>query len=557
MTKFILKDQRGNEQEFDHDKIFVMGADGELLQFTQGEGDTPAVVQPLEVTENGTYTAPDGVDGFNQVEVNVDPTWKNILVKDEIGGFALDSTFGAFSPGYVYPAAFALEVGKTYKVSWDGEIFDDRVAFAIPIDPNQQIIAIGNASSLGLQGNNEPFLILHNQTYDNTQLFSTDTDESHTVGIWEKVAATSNDVRYVTFKSYDGLTEYGKKAVAVGDDCADPIARGIFTTPTRESDAQYNYTFYGWATTPGGGADANWNKAITEDKTVYANFASTVRKYTITYYDSDGTTVLKTESLAYGSTPSYAPTKEDHLFSGWSPNVETVVGDASYVAVWEEKVTFESASWEKIVSIAESGNASQVFKVGDTKPFTITYADGTTEENAFIIADFNKGTANDGTTANIVLVSAYALKTTRQIHNKTSGSIYTSSNLDTFLKNDLLNALPQEIQAAAKNVRLAKYSNTYRKCALLALEELGLNKPDFTLNGGEYSLALFSSDASRVRTLGGNGSATTYFTRNSRSASGMYSYAYITETGKVYGEGSNAGYASALDYRGIVFKIHI
>ena len=33
-------------------------------------GSTP-VVQPLTVTENGTYTAPDGVDGYNPVTVNV------------------------------------------------------------------------------------------------------------------------------------------------------------------------------------------------------------------------------------------------------------------------------------------------------------------------------------------------------------------------------------------------------------------------------------------------------------------------------------------------------
>ena len=119
------------------------------------------------------------------------------------------------------------------------------------------------------------------------------------------VAGSSADLRYVTFMSYDGLVEYGKKAVAVGDDCADPIARGIFATPTRESDAQYNYTFYGWAAEPNGGANASWNKAVTEDKTVYANFTAAVRYYTITYYDSDGTTVLKTESLAYGALPSY------------------------------------------------------------------------------------------------------------------------------------------------------------------------------------------------------------------------------------------------------------
>lgn len=34
-------------------------------------GDIPAVINPLSVTENGTYTAPEGLDGYNPVTVNV------------------------------------------------------------------------------------------------------------------------------------------------------------------------------------------------------------------------------------------------------------------------------------------------------------------------------------------------------------------------------------------------------------------------------------------------------------------------------------------------------
>ena len=158
---------------------------------------------------------------------------------------------------------------------------------------------------------------------------------------------TSDDVRYVTFMSYDGAVEYGKKAVAVGDDCADPIARGLFSSPTRENTAQYNYTFYGWASVPNGGADANWNKAITEDKTVYANFSAAVRIYTVTYYDGD--TVLKTENLAYGTMPEYVPKKTGYDFQGWNPALSNVTGNANYYAQWKEQsgivevVTFNRA----------------------------------------------------------------------------------------------------------------------------------------------------------------------------------------------------------------------
>lgn len=37
-----------------------------------------AVIEPLSVTTNGTYTAPDGVDGYSPIEVNV-PTPKPVL----------------------------------------------------------------------------------------------------------------------------------------------------------------------------------------------------------------------------------------------------------------------------------------------------------------------------------------------------------------------------------------------------------------------------------------------------------------------------------------------
>ncbi len=39
----------------------------------EGGGTTPAnpIIEPLLVTENGTYTAPDGVDGYSPIEVNV------------------------------------------------------------------------------------------------------------------------------------------------------------------------------------------------------------------------------------------------------------------------------------------------------------------------------------------------------------------------------------------------------------------------------------------------------------------------------------------------------
>ena len=47
---------------------------------SSGGGDTPVVVSPLTVTENGTYTVPTGVDGYSPVTVAV-PTGAEIITR--------------------------------------------------------------------------------------------------------------------------------------------------------------------------------------------------------------------------------------------------------------------------------------------------------------------------------------------------------------------------------------------------------------------------------------------------------------------------------------------
>ena len=141
----------------------------------------------------------------------------------------------------------------------------------------------------------------------------------------------ANDpVYYVTFMNGD--QKLYVRPVVRGENCTDVVANNIIPTPTKESDVQYNYTFYGWGASDGGGADANILKNITEDKTVYAIFTSTLRKYTITYLDDDGTTVLKTETLAYGVVPSYTHSVAGYKTS-WKPEITSVTGDASYTLV--------------------------------------------------------------------------------------------------------------------------------------------------------------------------------------------------------------------------------
>ncbi len=104
--------------------------------------------------------------------------------------------------------------------------------------------------------------------------------------------------------------------------------------PTKASTAQFSYVFSGWSPEL---------VEATEDATYTATYASTVRSYTITFYDEDGTTVLDSKSVEYGTVPSTSvvPTKAstattDYKFNGWDPTPVAVTGEASYRATYSE-----------------------------------------------------------------------------------------------------------------------------------------------------------------------------------------------------------------------------
>lgn len=466
MAEFKLKDWYNKEQTFDKETIYLPGADGSPLAFTQGAGKP--VIEPLEATENGTYELPEGVDGFGPVTVNVpDPSKLLLREESEITGFALDESYGYGTAES--PAPFALEVGRTYYVSWDGETY--KVTAQDASGMIEGAVFMGNGSSLGLEGNGEPFIIGY--AYDSIIYFAPDDPAaSHTVGIWQdltvpvirplevtengtyevpegvdgfgpvtvSVEGSSAELRYVTFLSEDGSTEYGRKAVALGDDCADPIARGIFDTPTKESDAQYTYTFYGWATTPNGAADENALKAVTEDRTVYANFASVVQQYTVSFYD--GTTLLKTEQVAYGGSSSYVYEKAGYIFDGWSPEPVNVTADMDCYAVLIVDDGMIRDSWETIAAHSADGTASTVYKVGAYKNLDITNASGTVTTVKAVIAGFNLHKNANGVKEGITFIW------NRRVESALSGG--TNLNGHSNLDNVLYTMLPDDVKTVMK-----------------------------------------------------------------------------------------------------------
>lgn len=116
------------------------------------------------------------------------------------------------------------------------------------------------------------------------------------------------------------------------------------TAPTKEQTAQYTFTFAGWNSQKNAEtAEEGVRDGLKADKSVYAAFSKTVRKYTVKW-NGDGDVTLETDTeVPYGTVPTYdgeTPTKEGYEFTGWKPEVAAITGDTTYTAQFVENQGF-------------------------------------------------------------------------------------------------------------------------------------------------------------------------------------------------------------------------
>jgi uncharacterized repeat protein (TIGR02543 family) len=107
--------------------------------------------------------------------------------------------------------------------------------------------------------------------------------------------------------------------------------------------AKTGYRFLGWSTTPNGSTIDLEKLTITENTDLYAVFEQI--KYTVTFYDTDGSQLDQVEAAA-GNCPYDIPSKTGYIFKGWATSrggsvvydTDTalpITGDASFYAVFE------------------------------------------------------------------------------------------------------------------------------------------------------------------------------------------------------------------------------
>jgi len=175
---------------------------------------------------------------------------------------------------------------------------------------------------------------------------------------YEHITAT------LTYYNYDGSSVLHTETVTDGGD-------GTYTgSPSRSSTAQYDFTFAGWALSANGSANSNALKNVTSDRPVYAAYTSTIRKYSVYFYN--GSSLLQTvNDVPYGGSATYTgatPTSPDGDFLGWNPKPTNITGNTSCYAQFmppAPECTITD-SWADIFAAELDGTYKTKYAIGDT-----------------------------------------------------------------------------------------------------------------------------------------------------------------------------------------------
>lgn len=185
------------------------------------------------------------------------------------------------------------------------------------------------------------------------------------------------------------------------------------STPTKTATAQYTYTFSGWSPTI---------VAATADATYTAQFSSTIRSYTIRFLN--GSSVLQSSSVKYGTTPSYTgatPTKSAtvqyiYTFSGWSPTIYAVNKAQDYTA------QFTSTVRSYKITGASANTAMGTVSGTATKQYGQTVTLTATPESCADFVQWNDGNTDNPRTVTVTGTKTYTATFAAKTYNGTCGT---------------------------------------------------------------------------------------------------------------------------------------
>ena len=353
-----------------------------------------------------------------------------------------------------------------------------------------------------------------------------------------------------------------------------------YVNPVRESTAQYNYNFSSW--------DGDFETVMTAPREFYATYSSTTRRYNVYFYNE--TELLYTvEDVPYGSSTYYVgktPVKigvenpDEYVFKGWLPLPENIVGetycyalfkftgylfgklgktegeDYGYGTVDNPRWSDINAYWDIISADVESyqiGTLSEdefmtKYPIGGRMIIPINLSSGAVYADVEIIGHNHDNLADNSGKAPLTFFCADLPQILRRMNaDSTNAGGYELSEMREFVNGDLVEALPDSLQAAIKQVYKISDGGSTNKtlitttdvCWLASYDEVGLNPGNNNLTGqGEIYSDIFSSDKdSRKKYITDDTASSGWWLRSSYySANSNSMFWRVTNSGGSYSD---------------------
>lgn len=206
-------------------------------------------------------------------------------------------------------------------------------------------------------------------------------------------------------------------------------------------------------------------------------------------------------------------------------------------------------TWEKINEASTSGQASSLWKVGDTKDIVVNG-----ETLTVVIMGFNHDDLESGGKTGITFGLKNLMENTRQMNSSnTNIGGFTGSEMYSWLQNTLLKQLPSDLQAVLKSVNKKTSAgdasstiniNAMKLFLFSEIEIFGMTTYSASGEGTQYPY--FATAGNRIKHLAnGTGSAYWWWERSPR-ASNSNDFCYVNSDG-------NASLSSASNSGGVCF----
>ncbi|MGM9670813.1 MAG: InlB B-repeat-containing protein [Oscillospiraceae bacterium] len=195
----------------------------------------------------------------------------------------------------------------------------------------------------------------------------------------------------VTWKNADGTLLETDTNVAYG---TTPSYDG--DTPTKAADAQYTYTFKGWAPEV---------SEVTGDVIYTATYTTTPQQYTVTFNANGGEGSMETQTFSYGVDTKLTTntfTRENYMFTGWNTAADgtgRAYADEASIKDLTGNITLY-AQWKFWNGWLTDTNGTTYYVNGAQKHFsawaTIDSSTYYFDENGYIVKGLYRTTSQDG-----------------------------------------------------------------------------------------------------------------------------------------------------------------